>query len=206
MLDLASSGFVAVIGAGDQALARRWRPPVPRNDDLQVWMQDCLREAGCGYRDLNWLAVGIGPGSFTGIRVAMAFMQGLAFPRHLELNGFTSFDSLRTGLDAAEDSRAIAVVPANAGRYYASEGLRDPGQVLDTEGLRARGGADRILCVSVDSPAFDPVRSAFASVREIREGWNVPRLLEVARAAGRGATRPYYLMPSAAEARAAGLV
>jgi tRNA threonylcarbamoyladenosine biosynthesis protein TsaB len=44
--------------------------------------------------DIGLLAVGLGPGSFTGIRVGIAAAKGLALPRKLPLKGASSFDAL----------------------------------------------------------------------------------------------------------------
>jgi tRNA threonylcarbamoyladenosine biosynthesis protein TsaB len=44
--------------------------------------------------DIGLLAVGLGPGSFTGIRVGIAAAKGLALPRKLPIAGVSSFDAL----------------------------------------------------------------------------------------------------------------
>ena len=44
--------------------------------------------------DLGLLAVGLGPGSFTGIRVGIAAAKGIALPRKLPIKGASSFDAL----------------------------------------------------------------------------------------------------------------
>ena len=44
--------------------------------------------------DLGLLAVGLGPGSFTGIRVGIAAAKGVALPRKLPIKGASSFDAL----------------------------------------------------------------------------------------------------------------
>ncbi|HXI82829.1 MAG TPA: tRNA (adenosine(37)-N6)-threonylcarbamoyltransferase complex dimerization subunit type 1 TsaB [Verrucomicrobiae bacterium] len=44
--------------------------------------------------DIGLLAVGLGPGSFTGIRVGIAATKGLALPRKLPIQGTNSFDAL----------------------------------------------------------------------------------------------------------------
>ena len=44
--------------------------------------------------DIGLLAVGLGPGSFTGIRVGLAAAKGLALPRKLPIKGASSFDAL----------------------------------------------------------------------------------------------------------------
>lgn len=47
-----------------------------------------------GAKDLGLLAVGLGPGSFTGIRVGIAAAKGLALPGALPIKGVSSFDAL----------------------------------------------------------------------------------------------------------------
>lgn len=54
-----------------------------------------LKGAGCGYPDLGLMAVVTGPGSFTGIRIGIAAMRGLAFASGVPLVGISSFDLFR---------------------------------------------------------------------------------------------------------------
>jgi tRNA threonylcarbamoyladenosine biosynthesis protein TsaB len=51
-----------------------------------------LKELGLDYAELDLLAVVTGPGSFTGIRIGLAAMRGLAMAARLPLAGVTSFD------------------------------------------------------------------------------------------------------------------
>jgi tRNA threonylcarbamoyladenosine biosynthesis protein TsaB len=53
-----------------------------------------LLAAGIGLADLDRIAVGIGPGSFTGIRIAVSFAKALAYGAHLPLVGVSSYDVL----------------------------------------------------------------------------------------------------------------
>lgn len=52
-----------------------------------VVVQDMMRKSDVTIHDLSGLAVGIGPGSYTGVRVGMSFMQGLALARSVSLYG-----------------------------------------------------------------------------------------------------------------------
>jgi tRNA threonylcarbamoyl adenosine modification protein YeaZ len=47
-----------------------------------------------GVTDIGLLAVGLGPGSFTGIRAGIAAAKGLALPRKLPIKGVSSYDAL----------------------------------------------------------------------------------------------------------------
>jgi tRNA threonylcarbamoyladenosine biosynthesis protein TsaB len=53
-----------------------------------------LAEHQLSVPDLGLLAVGLGPGSFTGIRAGIAAAKGLALPRKLPIKGASSFDAL----------------------------------------------------------------------------------------------------------------
>jgi tRNA threonylcarbamoyladenosine biosynthesis protein TsaB len=53
-----------------------------------------LAEHRLGMTDIGLLAVGLGPGSFTGIRAGIAAAKGLALPRKLPIKGASSFDAL----------------------------------------------------------------------------------------------------------------
>ena len=54
----------------------------PRNaSGLPSWMEECLKKHGAVFNDITEWSVGIGPGSFTGLRLASSFVMGLAFRR-----------------------------------------------------------------------------------------------------------------------------
>ena len=87
-------------------------------------VDDMLREAGLEARDLDRIAVGTGPGSFTGLRMGLATARALAFSLELPVAGVSTLDALAAGSRAALpviDARAPAVYAADA-----STGLDEP--------------------------------------------------------------------------------
>ncbi len=92
-LDAALDGFSAAVDTGAAAFALA----TGRHDALESGLsrvETLLADAGMTLRDVDRLAVGIGPGSFTGIRIAVAYAKSLAFARRIPLAGVSSYDAL----------------------------------------------------------------------------------------------------------------
>ena len=199
ILDISFAGFAAVVDGDDKALTQRWRLPGERYDDVGDWVEGCLRDAGGNFSDLNWIAVGIGPGSFTGIRIAMAFAQGLAMPRNIPLHGFTAFSALLLSCESQPGQLLVAAIPSNSGRFYAATDLQESGALVEAGGLPGLGDPNAVLVIPGKVPAMEPILSKFSGVHAVEGNWNVPLVAKHARTSGLDAFKPYYLQLSAAE-------
>jgi tRNA threonylcarbamoyl adenosine modification protein YeaZ len=99
---------------------------------LLAMAAELLGEAGIGWRQLSRIAVGIGPGRFTGLRVGIATARGLAQSSGAELVGVSSLRALALGAatrvgEAAEPDAptrslgpTIAVIDARRGEAFAA--------------------------------------------------------------------------------------
>ncbi len=80
-----------------------------------------LEAAGAEWDDLDRIAVGTGPGSFTGLRIGLATAHGLALARGLPLVGVSSLHALADGaVEDAPGGRVAAVLDARRGEAFAA--------------------------------------------------------------------------------------
>jgi tRNA threonylcarbamoyladenosine biosynthesis protein TsaB len=131
-------GVVVAELAGDASLAQAARLPA----DLQA----LLARAQLRLDEVDVFAVATGPGSFTGLRIGIATMQGLAFASAKPLIGVSGLDALATiaqeTSDGREPRRTATWVDAWRGEVYAAlyEGVREiePVSVEPPERVLAR--------------------------------------------------------------------
>lgn len=96
--------------------ARNLDPEQAHASDLLPALDDLLAELGCKPSDIGLVCVGLGPGSYTGVRVAIALAKGIAFGGHQRICGVPSieaelFEQLRPG------EVGSALRDARGGRY-----------------------------------------------------------------------------------------
>jgi tRNA threonylcarbamoyladenosine biosynthesis protein TsaB len=122
---------VALLDAATgQALERRDDPPPgarPRHTTrLMALAVDVLAAAGTDWTEVDRIAVGVGPGTFTGLRIGVATAHALARAREIELVGVSTLHSLARGALAAGagggggPDAVMAAVDARRGEVFAA--------------------------------------------------------------------------------------
>lgn len=109
-LDSATDACSAAVGDGDQLWSRFALAPRQHNRLLPRMIDEVLQESGIQRRDLQGVVCGIGPGSFTGIRIAVGLAQGLAHALGLAVYPVSSTLALaKSAFDQNPDLQRIAV-------------------------------------------------------------------------------------------------
>src|SRR5437899_5736918 len=91
--------------------------------DLLAGVGTILAGAGVSPRDLSGIAVTVGPGSFTGVRIGMATAKGLAYSLNVGLDGLSTLEALaRAVLGGGQETpqRLCAAIAAGRGEIYAA--------------------------------------------------------------------------------------
>jgi tRNA threonylcarbamoyladenosine biosynthesis protein TsaB len=107
--DVATSALVS----DGEVLGERTSRAVSLLEDVDA----LLRQAGARTADVDALAVGIGPGSFTGVRVGLATARGLALALGIPVAGVSTLDALARGAPGA-----VPVVDARRREIFVLQG------------------------------------------------------------------------------------
>ena len=120
-LDTASPSTVAGVMRADGSVveARDDPPPESRGQHasrLLALLEQALDEAGIDWRDVERIAVGVGPGGFTGLRIGIATARALAQAHGLPLVPVGSLAALAAGTQGP----VAAVLDARRGEVFAA--------------------------------------------------------------------------------------
>ena len=107
--DTATAVAASALVDDGEVLGERFSRAVTLLEDVDA----LLRQAGAHPSDLDRLAVGIGPGSFTGTRIGLAVGRGLALARDLPTAGVSTLAALAAGADGA-----VPVIDARRGEVF----------------------------------------------------------------------------------------
>lgn len=122
LLALETATWLASVAVteGDQVLAqRRQRTEGQHTVHLIPMIDAALAEAKCSVADLDAVAVSVGPGSFTGLRVGVGLAKGLAYARRLPLIPVPTLRALASAAPVQRGAVA-AVLDARRGELYAA--------------------------------------------------------------------------------------
>lgn len=109
-IDSALAGCSAAVLV-DGALVARCAVPMTRGhaERLLPMVREVMIEAGLGFEALDLIAVTVGPGHFTGLRIGLAAAQGMALAWRLPLAGVTTLEAIAAGVPGRTSPLVVTV-------------------------------------------------------------------------------------------------
>jgi tRNA threonylcarbamoyladenosine biosynthesis protein TsaB len=127
-----------VLGTEDRLIEERHSSADRHSSEvLPVRVSRLLADNGASASDLSALAVTLGPGSFTGVRVAYAFCKGLVAGLAIPLLGIPTPDALALNLAFMEGYYLCPLIDAKKGEVFFALYRVESGAVVRVDGFRA---------------------------------------------------------------------
>ncbi|MFQ1711978.1 tRNA (adenosine(37)-N6)-threonylcarbamoyltransferase complex dimerization subunit type 1 TsaB [Aeromonas veronii] len=172
-VDTATEACSAALLVGDKLFSRWEEAPRDHTRKILPMVQAVLEDAGISLSDLDAIAFGRGPGSFTGVRIGISVAQGLAFGAGVPLIGISTLAAMAQGayrLDGA--AQVLTAIDARMnevyfGRYELIDGrmqlvgdevVSDPVALVDVRGKLA----GRVTCVGTGFETYGETLSGLA--------------------------------------------
>ena len=99
------------------------KQPSMQAENLLPLIEATLHQAGCSYTEIDYLAVTTGPGSFTGIRIALATACGILHTSSIKGLGITNFETCyyRLKQQVRQFGKAFVIINAYRNQQYIQE-------------------------------------------------------------------------------------
>lgn len=170
--DTSAAHCAAALLLPDRVILRDEPMEKGQAERLVPLLEELLAEGGIGWADLKALAVGTGPGNFTGVRIAVAAARGLALGLKIPAIGVTRLEALAHGLPRP----LVVIEDAKRGQVYV--------QLFTGDGPGLAHLADRVVpaCAATGSAAGEralppamPLVEAIARIGAERAATPQPR-------------------------------
>ncbi len=133
------------IGQGEPPERVSRGPGQWRGEEIVALLDALCRRRGLDWSDLDALAVTVGPGSFTGIRTAVAVARALSLATDLPVHPIGTLEAMAlAGRKHAGDRPLVAAIPGKRGTVYAQSFAGDGSPMTEPASLPASELAARL--------------------------------------------------------------
>jgi tRNA threonylcarbamoyladenosine biosynthesis protein TsaB len=153
-LDTSTSFTAVALLSGARPLAERQLSSGGHSRSLLLLVDELLAEAGRTRGELEGVAVGMGPGSFTGVRIGLSVAKTLAFARGLPLLGISSLRALAENGRELPADEVCPALDALKGEVFSARYRLPSLEPLEPEGARAPADWARALASTSARRAF----------------------------------------------------
>jgi len=177
----------AALLSGDQIIAARHDEMAKgQAEHLFALLEDVLNSAGAGWRELTALAVGIGPGNFTGIRISVSSARGLALSLGVPAHGVSNLEALSQGtagpvlacLDARRESVFVQGFGGAEPLHAAHMDVGALPAALSCANLKCVGSGADMVAQAIGAKVYPAALAPAAAIARIaarRNSGDVPR-------------------------------
>ncbi len=115
----AVTASAAVLEDGALVTATELRSKMTHSQTILPMVQDMLKNAALTLGDMDVLAVNVGPGSFTGVRIGVAAVKGLCFADNIPCVPVSTLESMAYNFKGLPGEQTVcAVMDARCGQVY----------------------------------------------------------------------------------------
>lgn len=175
----------------DGCREKRIESPLRHEETVMPAVDELLSEAGLTPADITALAVDVGPGSFTGVRIGVCHGNAMALALGLPIVSVNALEALAFPL-LGGDAPVAAVIDARNGNGYGALYAPDGGALIPPCAMEIKPFMEKLpagtILTGTGFPAADGALPLASSIARI-----------AAKRAGKRAASPLYLRPSQAE-------
>jgi tRNA threonylcarbamoyladenosine biosynthesis protein TsaB len=159
ILGLETSTPVCSVGLfrdGNPGLEQSLRESHIHSEKLLTLVQDVVRSGGITVDRLDAIAISIGPGSFTGLRIGLSTAKGLSYALDKPLVAVSTFEAMaEAGRQRHQSSELITVViDAKKDEWYVGQFQVVNGRMTETGPVGVRSLDDVMLLLRADRPSL----------------------------------------------------
>ena len=118
--DTVSSSFSIALQKDDNTISELNKQNIKNhNEEILPALQSFLKENNVSLDDITYIALGMGPGSFTALRIAFATIKTICYAKNIPIIGIQSLDALYENIKDYDGIKA-AMIDARKGSVYAN--------------------------------------------------------------------------------------
>lgn len=185
-IDTATERCSVALRIDGQVIERASEQPRGHADLVLPMVESVLQEAGLKLADLDGIAYGRGPGAFTGVRIAVGVVQGLAFGAQLMTVGISNLAAVAQQV-AGPGDRILVCMDARMDQVYWSSFAREQGSDLVSslgpervDPPDAVADGDYSVLAGTGFKAYAQLRSRLATSGRIVHEMTLPRASDIA--------------------------
>lgn len=125
---------------GQDWFSVEWRKQASHSEVITAQFEALLQKSSADAAEISEIAVNVGPGSFTGIRVGLSFATTLAYLRKLPMVSFNSLELMAA--QSKHEGKILVSLPAIKGHHYTAAYKIENGKLEEIMSPRSQSDAE----------------------------------------------------------------